>query len=99
MTHEESKALWRLEKEHINKEFLSDGMKNLYETVDKLIEENVITYDDFTQDLLNALTEIVKEEQADTLEQRQENINTICITLIEKYNVLIADKDAESTDE
>ena len=58
MTIEESKVMWNLEVEN-NKPLygsFSKEMKRLYNKVDELINEGVITYEDFTNDVIDSIT-------------------------------------------
>lgn len=58
MTIEESKMMWKLEVEN-NKPLygsFSKEMKRLYNKVDELINEGVITYEDFTNDVIDSIT-------------------------------------------
>lgn len=58
MTIEESKMMWKLEVEN-NKPLYSSfskEMKRLYNKVDELINEGVITYEDFTNDVIDSIT-------------------------------------------
>lgn len=99
MTHEESKIMWKMEKENTAFESLSSGMKELYNTVDGLIEKDIITYDVFIQDLVSAMVEVTEENKSDTMEQRKENINLVCLSLIDKYNSLTKENNDKSINE
>lgn len=86
MTIEESKIMWNLEKENINFKLLTKGMKALYDKVDELINDGTITYEDFTNDMIDALTNnIISNGQANTEPNRAEQINAICESLLNKY--------------
>lgn len=83
MTYEESKILWKLEKEHISNNLVSKQMKKLYDRVDELITTDKLTYQDFTNDMIDATTDIL----VDTKEHksRVEQINKVCEHLYDKY--------------
>lgn len=86
MTIEESKMMWKLEKENINFKLLTKEMKALYDKVDELINDGTITYEDFTNDMIDALTNnIISNGQANTEPNRAEQINVICESLLNKY--------------
>ena len=86
MTIEESKVMWNLEKENINFKLLTKEMKALYDKVDELINDGTITYEDFTNDMIDALTNnIISNGQANAEPNRAEQINAICESLLNKY--------------
>lgn len=88
MTIEESKMMWKLEVEN-NKPLygsFSKEMKRLYNKVDELINEGVITYEDFTNDVIDSITTtIVDNGKSNTEPSRADQINTMCDMLFKKY--------------
>lgn len=88
MTIEESKMMWKLEVEN-NKPLYSSfskEMKRLYNKVDELINEGVITYEDFTNDVIDSITTtIVDNGKSNTEPSRADQINTMCDMLFKKY--------------
>lgn len=88
MTIEESKMMWKLEVEN-NKPLYSSfskEMKRLYNKVDELINEGVITYEDFTNDVIDSITTtIVDNGKSNTEPSRADQINTMCNMLFKKY--------------
>ena len=88
MTIEESKMMWKLEVEN-NKPLYSSfskEMKRLYNKVDELINEGVITYEDFTNDVIDSITTtIVDNGKNNTEPSRADQINTMCDMLFKKY--------------
>lgn len=88
MTIEESKMMWKLEVEN-NKPLygsFSKEMKRLYNKVDELINEGVITYEDFTNDVIDSITTTIVDNGKNNAEpSRADQINTMCDMLFKKY--------------
>lgn len=88
MTIEESKMMWKLEVEN-NKQLYSSfskEMKRLYNKVDELINEGVITYEDFTNDVIDSITTtIVDNGKSNAEPSRADQVNAMCDMLFKKY--------------
>lgn len=88
MTIEESKIMWKLEVEN-NKPLygsFSNEMKRLYNKVDELINEGVITYEDFTNDVIDSITTtIVDNGKSNATPSRADQVNAMCNMLFKKY--------------
>ena len=88
MTIEESKMMWKLEVES-NKPLYSSfskEMKRLYNKVDELINEGVITYEDFTNDVIDSITTtIVDNGKSNAEPSRADQVNAMCDILFKKY--------------
>lgn len=88
MTIEESKMMWKLEVEN-NKPLygsFSKEMKRLYNKVDELINEGVITYEDFTNDVIDSITTtIVDNGKSNAEPSRADQVNAMCDMLFRKY--------------
>ena len=88
MTIEESKMMWKLEVEN-NKPLygsFSKEMKRLYNKVDELINEGVITYEDFTNDVIDSITTIIVDNGKSNAEpSRADQVNAMCDMLFKKY--------------
>lgn len=88
MTIEESKMMWKLEVEN-NKPLygsFSKEMKRLYNKVDELINEGVITYEDFTNDVIDSITTtIVDNGKSGAEPSRADQVNAMCDILFKKY--------------
>lgn len=87
MTIEESKMMWKLEVEN-NKPLYSSfskEMKRLYNKVDELINEGVITYEDFTNDVIDSITTIVDNGKNNAEPSRADQVNAMCDMLFKKY--------------
>ena len=81
MTIEESKMMWKLEVEN-NKPLYSSfskEMKRLYNKVDELINEGVITYEDFTNDVIDSITTTIVDNGKNNAEPRRaDQVNAMC---------------------
>lgn len=88
MTIEESKTMWKLEVEN-NKPLygsFSKEMKRLYNKVDELINEGVITYEDFTNDVIDSITTTIVDNGKSSAEpSRADQVNAMCDMLFKKY--------------
>jgi hypothetical protein len=88
MTIEESKMMWKLEVEN-NKPLygsFSKEMKRLYNKVDELINEGIITYEDFTNDVIDSITTtIVDNGKSNATPSRADQVNAMCDMLFKKY--------------
>nr|DAU41322.1 MAG TPA: hypothetical protein [Bacteriophage sp.] len=87
MTIEESKAMWNIEKSNVDQVNFTKGMKALYKTVDKVIENGIITYEDFTNDTIDELTTLMVQEGKGEIDamDRAEQLDLMCKRLTEKY--------------
>lgn len=88
MTIEESKMMWKLEVEN-NKPLYSSfskEMKRLYNKVDELINEGIITYEDFTNDVIDSITTTIVDNGKSSAEpSRADQVNAMCDILFKKY--------------
>lgn len=89
MTHEESLMMWKLEMENFDKNIslASKDMKKMYKVLDTKIKDGSITYEDFTNDMIDELTNLMIEEGKAGSEpkNRTEEVDIICKRLTEKY--------------
>jgi hypothetical protein len=88
MTIEESKMMWKLEVESNRPlcDSFSKEMKRLYNKVDELINEGVITYEDFTNDVIDSITTtIVDNGKSNAEPSRADQVNAMCDMLFKKY--------------
>lgn len=88
MTIEESKMMWKLEVENNKPLYISFSkeMKRLYNKVDELINEGVITYEDFTNDVIDSITTTIVDNGKSSAEpSRADQVNAMCDMLFKKY--------------
>ena len=80
--------MWKLEVEN-NKPLYSSfskEMKRLYNKVDELINEGVITYEDFTNDIIDSITTTIVDNGKNNAEpSRADQVNAMCDMLFKKY--------------
>ena len=82
MTIEESKMMWKLEVEN-NKPLYGSFSKEMKRL---LINEGVITYEDFTNDVIDSITTtIVDNGKNNTEPSRADQVNAMCDMLFKKY--------------
>lgn len=64
----------------------SKEMKRLYNKVDELINEGVITYEDFTNDVIDSITTTIVDNGKNNAEpSRADQVNAMCDMLFKKY--------------
>lgn len=88
MAIEESKMMWKLEVESNRPLYdsFSKEMKRLYNKVDELINEGVITYEDFTNDVIDSITTTIVDNGKNNAEpSRADQVNAMCDMLFKKY--------------
>lgn len=95
MTHEESLMMWKLEKDSFDKNeaMASKDMKKLYKILDKVIIANVVTYEDFTNDMIEELMSITKDENG---KDRAFEVDEICRRLTKKYETKYSERESGS---
>lgn len=80
MTIEESKMMWKLEVEN-NKPLYSSFSKEM-----KRLNEGVITYEDFTNDVIDSITTTIVDNGKNNAEpSRADQVNAMCDMLFKKY--------------
>ena len=79
--------MWNIEKSNVDQVNFTKGMKAWYKAVDKVIENGIITYEDFTNDTIDELTTLMVQEgkgEIDTVD-RVEQIDLMCKRLTKRY--------------
>lgn len=86
MTHEESMTMWEMERSSMNPDLLSETMKKLFDKVEVLIKEGKLMYDQFSGDMLDAVTTmIIDNSKTETELDRAGQVDYLCKKLYEKY--------------
>ena len=86
MTHEESMTMWEMERSSMNPDLLSETMKKLFDKVEVLIKEGKLMYDQFSGDMLDAVTTmIIDNSKTETGLDRAGQVDYLCKKLYEKY--------------
>ena len=86
MTKEESIAMWNVEKGSTNSSMFTKKMKKLFDKVEELILSGELMYDQFSGDMLDAVTDMIIDNtnKGATLD-RADQIDYLCDKLYEKY--------------
>lgn len=86
MTKEESIVMWNVEKGSTNSSMFTKKMKKLFDKVEELILSGELMYDQFSGDMLDAVTDMIIDNtnKGATLD-RADQIDYLCDKLYEKY--------------
>lgn len=86
MTKEESIAMWNIEKNSADSSTFTKKMKKLFSKVEELIMSGELMYDQFSGDMLDAVTDMIIDNtnKGATLD-RADQIDYLCDKLYEKY--------------
>lgn len=74
MIYEESKNLWKLEKESFNKMNKTDLEKELFDLIDELINSEIILYQDFIDVVIENLDNTFETDNIDERKQQVQNM-------------------------
>ena len=86
MTKEESIAMWNVEKGSTNSSMFTKKMKKLFDKVEELILSGELMYDQFSGDMLDAVTDMnIDNTNKGTTLDRADQIDYLCDKLYEKY--------------
>lgn len=99
MTIEDSKAMWQIEKSNVDLNMLSKPMQKLYKIVNKVIMDGIITYEDFTNDMLDeTTTSIIENTKSEEIITRAMMVDNICKKLSDKYETKYKDRKSSGRD-
>lgn len=92
MTHEESLMMWKLEMENFNKNIglASKDMKKMYSILDTVINEGIVTYEDFTNDMIDELTTLMVEEGKSGNGQKDRATEFSIYTRLVSHSILLS---------
>lgn len=86
MTKEESITMWNIEKNSADSSTFTKKMKKLFSKVEELIMSGELMYDQFSGDMLDAVTDmIIENTNKETTLDRADQIDYLCDKLYEKY--------------
>lgn len=86
MTKEESITMWNIEKNSVDSSTFTKKMKKLFSKVEELIMSGELMYDQFSGDMLDAVTDmIIDNTNKETTLDRADQIDYLCDKLYEKY--------------
>lgn len=99
MTKEESIAMWNVEKGSTNSSMFTKKMKKLFGKVEELILSGELMYDQFSGDMLDAVTDmIIDNTNKGTTLDRADQIDYLCDKLYEKYTQQYNDSESGKGD-
>lgn len=82
MTYEESKALWKLEKDGFDKEVKTEVAEELFKLVDELINSDTILYQDFIDMIMEQMYNM---SETDDIDERKQQIQDMYSTVLEHF--------------
>lgn len=82
MTYEESKALWKLEKDGFDKVAKTEVAEELFKLVDKLINSDTILYQDFIDMVMKQMYNM---SETDNIDERKQQIQDMYSTVLEHF--------------
>lgn len=74
MTYEESKALWKLEKDGFDKVAKTEVAKELFKLVDELINSDTILYQDFIDMIMKQMYNMSETDDIDERKQQMQDM-------------------------
>lgn len=83
MNKEMSLAMLKLEREGAKD--APPKLQEMLEVVEKAIEADTITYEDFVEQLTTYFEELVPDDEGSTIESRSEAVDKMCDKIIDKY--------------
>lgn len=82
MIYEESKNLWKLEKESFDKINKTDLEKELFDLIDELINSEIILYQDFIDAVIENLDNTF---ETDNIEKRKQQVQNMYSKVLEHF--------------
>nr|DAW98749.1 MAG TPA: hypothetical protein [Caudoviricetes sp.] len=82
MTYEESKALWKLEKDGFDKVAKTEVAEELFKLVDKLINSDTILYQDFIDMVMKQMYNM---SETDNIDERKQQMQDMYSTVLEHF--------------
>lgn len=92
MTYEESKALWKLEKEGFDKVTKTEVAEELFKLVDELINSDTILYQDFIDMIMK---QIYNMSETDDIDERKQQIQNMYSTVLEHFKKIKDERSKE----
>ena len=92
MTYEESKALWKLEKDGFDKVAKTEVAKELFKLVDELINSNTILYQDFIDMIMKQMYNM---SETDDIDERKQQIQNMYSTVLEHFKKIKDERSKE----
>lgn len=82
MTYEESKALWKLEKDGFDKVAKTEVAEELFKLVDELINSDTILYQDFIDMVMKQMYNM---SETDNIDERKQQMQDMYSTVLEHF--------------
>ena len=92
MTYEESKALWKLEKDGFDKVAKTEVAEELFKLVDELINSNTILYQDFIDMIIK---QIYNMSETDDIDERKQQMQDMYSTVLEHFKKIKDERSKE----
>lgn len=92
MTYEESKALWKLEKDGFDKVAKTEVAEELFKLVDELINSDTILYQDFIDMIMK---QVYNMSETDDIDKRKQQIQDMYSTVLEHFKKIKDERSKE----
>lgn len=92
MTYEESKALWKLEKDGFDKVVKTEVAEELFKLVDELINSDTILYQDFIDMIMEQMYNI---SETDDIDERKQQMQDMYSKVLEHFKKIKDERSKE----
>lgn len=92
MTYEESKALWKLEKDGFDKVAKTEVAEELFKLVDELINSNTILYQDFIDIIVKQMYNM---SETGDIDERKQQMQDMYSTVLEHFKKIKDERSKE----
>lgn len=92
MTYEESKVLWKLEKDGFDKVTKTEVAEELFKLVDELINSDTILYQDFIDMIMKQMYNM---SETDNIDERKQQMQDMYSTVLEHFKKIKDERSKE----
>ena len=92
MTYEESKVLWKLEKDGFDKVAKTEVAEELFKLVDELINSDTILYQDFIDMVMKQMYNM---SETDNIDERKQQMQDMYSTVLEHFKKIKDERSKE----
>jgi hypothetical protein len=92
MTYEESKVLWKLEKDSFDKVAKTEVAEELFKLVDELINSDTILYQDFIDMIMKQMYNM---SETDNIDERKQQMQDMYSTVLEHFKKIKDERSKE----
>ena len=92
MIYEESKVLWKLEKDGFDKVAKTEVAEELFKLVDELINSDTILYQDFIDMIMKQMYNM---SETDNIDERKQQIQDMYSTVLEHFKKIKDERSKE----